>query len=195
MGYLLATGGDGDEEEVANQIVDKMLKNGSTGLAGMFFGRYSMAANLAHSFFLGAAKYAMNDGYIDSETYDLIESRSGYISYARGQTPLSMNGFQLIQEILPAIGIFVNTIGNNLGNMLDIYQRAQDNEPLSESQQDTVRMAADFFELMTFIIPNVLTANVRTALRDEAAFLRRQDADDKRWNDTGNVFKSNGLAW
>ena len=79
--------------------------------------------------------------------------------------------------------------------MADIYQRAQDNEPLSESQQDAVRMAADFFELMTFIIPNVLTANVRTALRDEASFLRRQDADDKRWNDTGNAFKSNGLAW
>lgn len=195
MGYLLATGGDGDEEEVANQIVDKMLRNGSTGLAGMFFGRYSMAANLAHSFFLGAAKYSMNEGYIDSETYDLIERGSGYISYARGQTPLSMNGFQLIQEILPAIGIFVNTIGNNIGNMADIYQRAQDNEPLSESQQDAVRMAADFFELMTFIIPNVLTANVRTALRDEASFLRRQDADDKRWNDTGNAFKSNGLAW
>lgn len=136
----------------------------------------------------------MNEGYIDSETYDLIERGSGYISYARGQTPLSMNGFQLIQEILPAIGIFVNTIGNNIGNMVDIYQRAQDNEPLSESQQDAVRMAANFFELMTFIIPNVLTANVRTALRDEASFLRRQDADDKRWNDTGNAFKSNGLA-
>ena len=67
MGYLLATGGDGDEEEVANQIVDKMLRNGSTGLAGMFFGRYSMAGNLSNSLFLGAAKYSKQGGSIDLE--------------------------------------------------------------------------------------------------------------------------------
>lgn len=190
----LAFGGD-DDDSVWDVMQERTLKNGAIGLAGIFLGRYGTVADMTASFILGGVKFAEQIGAIDNETFESITNMAGWVTYARPQNPYNIKLGELFEEVLPAIGIFMNAIGDNANMAWKIYDRAGHNEPLTDSEEEFLRACGAFFELMTFIVPNVFTANLRTILKDGANYKRRQEANKERESNTRKAFKSSGLAF
>ena len=190
----LAFGGD-DDDSVWDVMQERTLKSGAIGLAGIFLGRYGTVADMAASFILGGVKFAEQIGAIEQETYEGITNIAGWATYARPQNPYNIKLGELFEEVLPAIGIFMNAIGDNASMAWKIYDRAEHNEPLTDSEEEFLRACGAFFELMTFIVPNVFTANLRTILKDGANYKRRQEANKERESNTRKAFKSSGLAF
>ena len=174
---------------------DKILKMGSINFAGLLFGRYGNIAQLFHSVALFGCRLAEQNDWIDTDMYDKIKEFSGYATYARPMNPYKVDVLELFKEIFPAMGLFVDSVYDASTGVYEIARKLEKKEKLSVKDEESLRTMASFFQLMTFIIPNIFTANVRTLALDGANYTRRSEANKDRERKTNKALGSTNVKW
>lgn len=183
LGSLLAAmwAGDDDDDGAAwNDLSDRMLKAGTQNLAGLFFGRYGNVAQLAESLIMGITRMAENDDLLPRGSYDLSRSIMGYLSYAKALDPTSISARTAFDELLPGIGYYIGVIADNYDNMYTVVDKLNRGKSLTEDETWLYDTAAGFFALMTLVVPNIFTANLRSIAADGASYRRRVERNKSR---------------
>lgn len=188
-------GSDDDDNRYWIDMPERLLKVTTQNMASLLFGRYGNVAQTFESLVLGCLRLAENDGLLSPRAYDNIKSIMGYLSYAKPLSPKSIPTDSLISEVLPGIGFFAEVIADNYENMWVIADKLNSGKSLTSDEQELYSIAGSFFALLTYIMPNVLTANLYSIGTQGAAYKRRVAANSSRDKKQRDKLKNSGVSW